>query len=453
MIAVHKIRIGFLTSIIIYGLLACFSFAQASNEEVGSFIKQAFDAKKIKTGSPHLNQRMEELESFYASRSFKPIWVRDNGPKGKAKALLLELNRSIVHGLEPSFYRTDELSKMMASSDPDELARLEMLFSGALIDYGYDLSNGHIDYQKAPEHVQIKPIIRSITDVIDGAEQAGDLREFVSSLLNVDDRYVRLLAKIAEMKRALSAGLWPNIPANIPELELGQSHPEIINIRTHLVLMGDFLLAEIAERAEFDEPLRQAIISYQSRLGLTMTGQLDRTTLDEISVPIEETIEKISINLERRRWQNREIGKKHVYVNLSDGQARLVIDDEKAEEFELLRQDTDTEIPTLYGTITEVSLPASNEGLQLTVLQEAPDGGKPQTYSLTLDGDADELATLIKGAPVQLSNGNVQKLDLPEPVNIFITYVTAWANKDGTVHFRPDQYGRDIDLEKRLRAN
>jgi len=35
---------------------------------------------------------------------------------------------------------------------------------------------------------------------------------------------------------------------------------------------------------------------------------------------------------------------------------------------------------------------------------------------------------------------------LEDPIPVYISYITAWANKDGTVHFRDDIYGRDARL-------
>jgi murein L,D-transpeptidase YcbB/YkuD len=45
-----------------------------------------------------------------------------------------------------------------------------------------------------------------------------------------------------------------------------------------------------------------------------------------------------------------------------------------------------------------------------------------------------------------------QAIPLAAPVPIYVSYLTAFVDKDGTVHFRPDIYGRDAPLLARLRA-
>ena len=66
---------------------------------------------------------------------------------------------------------------------------------------------------------------------------------------------------------------------------------------------------------------------------------------------------------------------------------------------------------------------------------------------------------LLRGAPSWtpdridrvLAAGTETTVSLPEPVPIHIQYWTAWAEGDGTVHFRPDIYDRDDSLDRALR--
>ncbi len=43
-----------------------------------------------------------------------------------------------------------------------------------------------------------------------------------------------------------------------------------------------------------------------------------------------------------------------------------------------------------------------------------------------------------------------RRIDLKNPLPVHITYLTAWADHDGTVNFRRDAYNRDGTLKRAL---
>lgn len=49
-----------------------------------------------------------------------------------------------------------------------------------------------------------------------------------------------------------------------------------------------------------------------------------------------------------------------------------------------------------------------------------------------------------------VESGVTQRVNLERPLPVHLTYITAWVNKDGTVHFRNDIYGRDKLLASAL---
>jgi murein L,D-transpeptidase YcbB/YkuD len=50
----------------------------------------------------------------------------------------------------------------------------------------------------------------------------------------------------------------------------------------------------------------------------------------------------------------------------------------------------------------------------------------------------------------QIASGNRRIVNLKKHLPVHVTYLTAWANKDGSVHFRDDIYGRDKILAKAM---
>ena len=52
-----------------------------------------------------------------------------------------------------------------------------------------------------------------------------------------------------------------------------------------------------------------------------------------------------------------------------------------------------------------------------------------------------------------LARGQQSIINLERPIPVHLTYLTAWVNKDSSVNFRDDVYGRDKRLEKALKAD
>ncbi len=50
-------------------------------------------------------------------------------------------------------------------------------------------------------------------------------------------------------------------------------------------------------------------------------------------------------------------------------------------------------------------------------------------------------------------NGDARRVDLPEPVPVYLLYFTAWVEPNGTVQFRNDIYNHDVRLERLLFAH
>jgi murein L,D-transpeptidase YcbB/YkuD len=439
------------------------SRAAEDNAIVAEALRALFHSGKADTGSLAANAALPSVREIYEIRDFKPIWTRDNGPKAKAKALLAELKISAVHGLSPEFYHVAEIEALMGSKNPAELARLDMLLSGAIAEFGEDLTNGRIGPAIAGSENAVEPVAVSPSDMIAGAEAAEHLRDFAGALLTADFRYVRLIAKLAEFSRIQASGQWPEIDANGSEIMPGGSDPRLKDIRTLLALSGDLPFAAVGRGDVHDETSIQAVRSFQTRHGLDPSGAIDQATLAEMSVPIEDRIRQIKINLERRRWQNRDLGKDYISVNLADSSVKLVHDEKSVQFVTVTNVEQLRELPTFFGRITGVEgRPTDTSRIVLTVdspfIQQLRGEASEKTIAIT---DAEALAGELlashaaPGAMIDdlLASDALQRIDFAEPLPLFVTFVTAWANRDGSVHFRPDMHGRDRKLAELLQLD
>ena len=435
--------------ILLLGLFQPLVANATNNEAVAAFIKSTFASKVKEASSEALARNHEIVKAFYATRNFKPIWTRDSGPKGKGKALLQELKRSPVHGLSPGFYQVDKIENLMIASKPEDIARLDLLLSGAFIDYAHDLRNGRIGNFEKSSTNKVTPVRISADELISGAADSGNLRGFASAFLNADERYVRLLAKYVEYDRIKKSGQWPKLEPSGKSIGKGQKDKRMKAIRTLLLLSGDLAFSAADGGDRHDKDTQEAVRSFQSYNGLQVDGAIGAQTLAALATPPQARMDQILINLERRRWQNKELGETHIYANLADRSARMVVDGKKAGFLKILPTKELKKTPTFYGRVTQILL--DKQGEQDAVLMISGDENQisiemPVSF---LGGNSakDYFGTIAEGIG---NSGDAKQLTVNNPVEIFVTYVTAWANKDGKVNFRPDIFARDQKLKELL---
>ena len=427
------------------------------NEAVGAALAKLVKFGEFATGSVLANRERDRLIEFYAARGYKPIWARDDGPKGKARALLGELKISGVHGLSPQFYHVDEIGPLMASRQPAELARFDLLMTGALIEFGEDLANGRVGPATAGSENAVAPVAFDPVALLSGAEESGNLRSVVGGELNTDFRYIRLIAKLAELQRIAKRNLWPQI-GDGGEIAAKAHDPRIPAIRKMLALDGDLPIALANGSDALDAELSGAIGVYQARHGLAKTGHVDAATLAELRVPVDARIRQVQINLERRRWQNRDLGADNVYVNLADLSLKLVRGG-KSESFADVAESPElTQLPTFFGRIVAVDVSSGSDPVALVVESDFVDRIAARAGPRTI------VVPQVEALARQLVDGNGEvavsgdwprgagtgRVELKNSITLYVTYLTAWANRDGSLQLRPDKYERDGKLAAQL---
>lgn len=422
----------------------------ADNEAVGAEIAASFAAGSVDTGSDSVNARIEQVRAFYATRGYKPVWTRDTGPKAKGKALLAELKTSIVHGLQPEFYNVAGIEALMEATDPAALARLDLLLSGSFVDFAHDLRNGRIGPDDKGAHNDVEPVRFDPAELIEGAAAAGNLRQYASNYLNADKRYVRLMAKLAELIGLETGGAWPDLAADGPPIAAGARDERMADIRNILFLGGDLPLDALERGGVHDETTMVAVRRFQARHGLPETDEIDAATLAEMAVPLAGRIRQIRVNLERRRWQNRDLGGDHLYVNLADRSIKLVVDGVTVGTYALQAHDGLSGLPSFFGSVGALRLgddgaPAALSVRSGHVREIGPAAGEARLGSGQAAELADRVAALVGGK--KDDNGNIQ---LDRPLTLYVTYVTAWATGDGGLFFRRDRFGRDDALARLL---
>ncbi|MGE0211326.1 MAG: murein L,D-transpeptidase [Parvibaculaceae bacterium] len=298
----------------------------AENEQVASAIKEFITSGQMTLANQTDDQRLFQIFTFYEGRDYKPIWTRDSGVKAKGKVLLKVLKAAEEYGLDPADYSIADIETRIGSTNPEELAELDLIMSDVFADFGRDVGQGRVLPTQASRQNHIEVRGPGPLNLIDGAELADDLEPYVKSLEPKSPQYARLKEKLAQYRAIAAMGGWPKVPEGAT-LKPGADDPRVPVLRKTLSVMGDFTGNAEDSATLYDEPLVAAVKRFQERHGLTDDGVIGPGTLKVINVPVEDRIQLMVINLERRRWMLDDLGSFYVFANLADAYLKVVRDE------------------------------------------------------------------------------------------------------------------------------
>ena len=106
--------------------------------------------------------------------------------------------------------------------------------------------------------------------------------------------YLRKYRSIEAKKKWLSIAIPKIMP--LP----GDTVVSVIQVKKLLALLGDFQGDTL--NPIYDPELSTALRRFQQRHGLEVTGTLDKTTYQQLNIPLKSRIKQILVNMERSRW-------------------------------------------------------------------------------------------------------------------------------------------------------
>nr|WP_245890216.1 L,D-transpeptidase family protein [Celeribacter persicus] len=261
----------------------------------------------------------KDLSEFYRATGYKPIFT-DTSARAKARreALLRAVQAAPEKGLAPYDTALLEANLRAIKSDRD-LGRAEVAMAQLFLDYARDIQTGQLIPSRIDpglvRQVPYRDGVQLLTNFAKSNPQA-----YLRKLEPGSPEYARLLKEKANMERVLGAGGWgPTVPGS--KYEPGQSGNGVIALRNRLMAMG-YLPRSAA--TSYDAAMTKAVQLFQMQHGLTADGVAGQGTLAEINVSPEERLASILVALERERWINMPLGKRHIWVNLTDFTAKIV---------------------------------------------------------------------------------------------------------------------------------
>lgn len=241
-----------------------------------------------------------------------PSFAQDlqwTAPRGEA--LVRAIRAAGDHGLNPDWYRVAEVEKAVTSGD-------DKILTEAYISYAGDVSTGRVNANRVDKEIDIRQRWTSRADLLKAAAEAPDFAVYLDSLPPRGD-YPALKKVLADLRKQRATEAYTPVPSG-GWLKPKMTDARVPVLRTRLAELG-YAVPQPATDAPaelYDEPLVAVVKAYQETKGLTVDGVIGENTTRSLNTSIDDRIEQVIANLERRRWLPEDLGSRYVFVNTGD---------------------------------------------------------------------------------------------------------------------------------------
>lgn len=314
------------------------------------------------------------LENYYYTNDFKPYWINEKGVKDIGLSLLDKIKNDPV--LKPhvsQLFRLDEVMNTLNSLDKsnpkyiENLVRIDFMLTELFDKYVTYLTKGSIKWTTFEEKLteleketEIKASWNKYSLNKDSKlllKKVIEKNDLSTVLDEIDFNYPQvkeLISAIGELEKVSAKGGYTKIPES-KSLRVGdvsetlpylrkrlfesndlslkcENNIEAQNLITHSINTNENGLNEVNPELEklsknceniFDEDLKNAVISFQKKHGLSSDGVVGGQTQRFLNISADKKISIIRLNLERMRWLPRDLGEKYLVINVPEYKLRL----------------------------------------------------------------------------------------------------------------------------------
>jgi len=244
--------------------------------------------------------------------------------------LVNAIANSEMHGLNADNYQISSLeqelesfvtnSELSGSYHSVENARqrknLEKRLNIAFTQFSRDLGQGVLNAQKTQKNLhRAAPTVDTDALLVRLHTGESTARELLKELTPSTPYYRKLVDHMQVLLNERDSGVVRTRVRYIEGVSVDTSHDLIVNLRSRLKETGD-LHPNSRISNYFDSEVAEALKAVQDRNGITATGELNESTVVALNASVDDDIQQVAMNLERWRWMPRELGERHIMVNV-----------------------------------------------------------------------------------------------------------------------------------------
>lgn len=345
-------------------------FFGASDAQISDRLRATLAANKADKG----DAERKAVETFYASRNYAPMWIRDGRLTGGAKSAILRMKNAQGDALEPADYPMPDFGN---ASSADQLAAADYKLTYAALTYARHLSLGRIAPTRVTAEVDYGKRDADSGDILRKLADARDANTAFDSFEPPHQAYKALKAKLAELRNAGPRADAGERIAGGPAIKPGDKDARVPQLREKLnvrlvargprtVQVRDQRTGRIkvmklpaedpkANELVYDKALFNAIKNVQARADIKPTGVIDNRTIAAVNGPTpQQQINVVMANMERWRWLPRGLGANYVMVNVPDYSLKVMRDDRVVWRTKIVAGKPQTPTPLLTAAMDNV---------------------------------------------------------------------------------------------------
>ena len=310
------------------------------------------DPAEPEIAAAHVAKKPEQLTGELsvdeiALLSNRGPWLTGNGLSENSRQLINAISNAHLHGLNPEAYSLSTILKYadtLKFSAPDSSERPVLSEKDAALealapsikrrtpDYQHHqfeqilnrefsrlakhLGQGTVD-ARAIQTRLYRDVPQVNTDKLLESVKVGKLSvsKALDSVVQTNPEYTRLVEHMRDLHTERFTGLLRTPVDPNGQLTNTDHESDMLAIKHRLIETGD-LPYDIEFSSSYDAQLVAALESFQARHGLSVSGNIDLKTRTALNQSLEQEIEAVALSLERWRWMPRDMGDKHLFVNI-----------------------------------------------------------------------------------------------------------------------------------------
>jgi murein L,D-transpeptidase YcbB/YkuD len=264
---------------------------------------------------------------FYQKRGDRFAWIDGRKPRREMDELIGVLQSADRDGLDPALYNVPILTARrqeagrgfltMKGFNENEAADLDVWLTYLYLRYASDLTNGLSGLSHADPKWKLRDKRTDPGPLLEKALEEHRIAQSLQELTPAHLQYTGLRDALAKYREIAQRGGWPAVPADL-KVKPGQRHPGVVSLAKRLAASGDYRGTIDEQNPVYGPDLQEAVKRFQRRHGLEPDAVIGRAVVAQMNVPAEARVSQIALNLERWRWLPRDLGERHVLVNVPE---------------------------------------------------------------------------------------------------------------------------------------